>query len=510
MPRSSHPLAYRPAHSLALCLALILFACGQPGSGDAANTAAPRPNVVIILADDLTQSVLGAYGSSAGVSPHIDALAASGVVFENAAASSPFCTPSRQSLLTGRWPHAVGVTQVRSVLDESFPTLADVFAGAGYRTAALGKMHWQRKRFPNQSHGFQRVADSEEWQAQLTPGELAALEEHSALWKGRKARGGSQFNLDGVPLGIAAERQYAAWLVDQTQAFVAEDTAAPFLAFCSFNEPHPPFIFPESFAARRDPAGVQLPDVVPGELERNAPGIVELKSLRESEDGPMGAEDRRNAVASYLTSTAWVDSQVGRLLAELPPSTIVVFASDHGFLTGQHGLLSKSTPFEEVLEPPLIVRAPGLEPARSRSLVQLMDVFPTVCELAGLPLPGPLDARSFADILRDPSRPARTHTMSELMGLWGAVRTPDWKLVLGASESLGLDQLYDLRSDPGERINLVSDPAHSETLRDLFLRLGASLAESPPSWLAANDPWIGGAPTPAQVRSALSLTEPAK
>jgi len=200
-PRLPHGAIGVPA------LAFALFVCACAPVDPPARSA--PPSVLILVADDLAQRALGVHGGPAGLTPHLDRLAAESVVFEHATASSPFCTPSRQSFLTGRWPHAIGVTQVSSLLPAGVTTLGDVFRGAGYRTAAFGKMHWQRRRSRGLDRGFDAIADVEEWREHLSPGDREAYEAYRDLWRERGEVGWSHLNLFGGAHAFSVETQFS-------------------------------------------------------------------------------------------------------------------------------------------------------------------------------------------------------------------------------------------------------------------------------------------------------------
>ena len=467
------------------CLLALATGCG---TGD---TVSGRPNVLIVVADDLAHAAVGAYGDrghGTKWTPNLDRLAAESVVFDHATASSPFCTPSRQSFLTGRWPHAIGVTQVNSLLPEGARTLGHVFRDAGYATAAFGKMHWQRKRSRGVDRGFEAIADVEEWRAHLSPEDRAAYESYRDLWRERQEAGWSHLNLDADPVPLAEEHQYASWLVDRTLEFIEGAAERPYFAFCSFTEVHAPFAFPPSYAGRVMPDDVRLPAGHVEDLRENIPGVFATFRAREKQRGPLTDDARRQAVASYLTSAMWLDAQIGRLLEGLKQSptadnTIVIFWSDHGFHLGEHGLLSKSVPFQEVVEAPLFIRAPGVPPNRSAALVQMLDVFPTLCDLTGVATPGNIDGLSLEALLEGGTS-HRQVAYSEFIGLWGAMRNERWKLVLGHEVASGFDALYDLQSDPRETRSLFHDPAAAESKRDLTTAMGALLSSSPPDWIS--------------------------
>jgi arylsulfatase A-like enzyme len=476
------------------------------GCGERPEHSASRPNVLIVIVDDLASGAVGALGGDPRFTPHIDRLAAQSVVFENAVVATPLCTPSRNAFLTGRWPHAIGVTQLHSELPLGTPTLATLFQNAGYATAAIGKMHWYRGRLGSKTFGFEHRVDRKEWKAGLSEEELAIWQAREASWSRLGTSFDARFNLAGEPLAIAPERQLAAFLVDETLGFIDAARGRPFLAVCSFYEPHAPFTFPESFADRALARDITPPRFDVAVTLANVPGLAARHSDEMARYGPLSEERIRGMTASYLRSVAWVDDRIGRLLAGLEErgltdETVVVFWSDHGFLLGEHGLTAKSLPFHEALRVPLFVRAPGWKPRREPGLAHTLDLFPTLSELAALDPPGSLAGRSLGSAL------PRDAVFSEQIGEWAAVRTARWKLVLGTSRELGFDQLYDLVADPNENENRIADPANASTVANLTERMHEVFAESPPDWLAA-DEWMVQADKESAVRWAIAQIEP--
>jgi len=476
------------------------------GCGERPEDSASRPNVLIVIVDDLTSGAVGALGGDPRFTPHIDRLAAESVVFENAVVATPLCTPSRSAFLTGRWPHAIGVTQLHSELPLGTPTLGTLFQNAGYATAAIGKMHWYSGRLGSETFGFDRHVGRKNWERGLS-------EEERAIWQARKANWGrratsfdARFNPAGEPLAIAPERQLASFLVDETLRFIDATKGRPFLAVCSFYEPHAPFPFPESFADRALPEDITPPSFDIAAALASVPGLAERYSNDVARYGALSEDRIRGMTASYLRSVAWVDDRIGELLAGLEErgltgETITVFWSDHGFLLGEHGLTAKSLPFHESLRAPLFVRAPGWKPRREAGLAQSIDLFPTLSELATIDPPGSLAGRSLASTL------PRDVVFSEQIGTWATVRTARWKLVLGTSRELGLDQLYDLVADPNENENLIADPVNTSTVANLTERMHEVFAESPPDWLPA-DEWMVQTDKESAVRWAIAQIEP--
>jgi len=485
---------------LALAGAL-LVGCEEPPK-----RFASRPNVLIVIVDDLTSRAVGALGGDPRITPNIDRLAAESVVFENAVVATPVCTPSRHAFITGRWPHAIGVTRLHSELPLGAPTLATLFQNAGYATAAIGKMHWYRDRLGSEAFGFERIVDRKEWERGLSEAERATWQARKASWSRWRTSFGDRFNIAGEPLAIAPERQLASFLVDETLRFIDDAKGRPFLAVSSFYEPHAPFTFPESFADRVLPEDITPPSFDVAAAIASVPGLAAKYATEAKRYGPISEDQIRAMTASYLRSVAWVDDRIGELLAGLEErgltdETVVVFWSDHGYLLGEHGLISKRLPFDEALRAPLFVRAPGWKPRREAGLAQSIDLFPTLCELAAIDPPGSLAGRSLTSTV------PRDEVFSEQIGDWASVRTTRWKLVLGASRRSGLDQLYDLVADPNENENLVADPANASTVADLTERMHKIFAESPPDWLPT-DEWMVQADKELAVRWAIAQIEP--
>lgn len=455
---------------------LLLCAACSAGAEPAA-----RPDVLVVVADDLASKAVGAFGGTWIETPHIDALVNAGVAFTRAACSSPFCTPSRQSFLTGRWPHAIGVTQIGSLLPPESTTLASVLSDAGYRTAAFGKMHWPPEA-GGATYGFDRVVGRPEWEAQLTDAERPGYEAQRALWRRSTRQGWSTLNPGRQPCPLSEERQLAPWLVDHALEYLEEDDA-PALVFVSFYEPHPPFNFPPRLRDSVDPGKLALPEVDRAAVRANAPGLAAAFAVRERANGELTEEIERGAIASYLASVLWLDEAVGRLTAGLDAAgrrdrTLIVFWSDNGFFLGERGIVGKNYPFREAAEVPLAISGPGIAPRRCDALVELIDVFPTVCELTGASLPPRLDGTSLVPLLHADGA-VRDQAYTELVGLAAAVWTRDAKLVLGAREGQGWDLLYDLERDPGETRNRFDDPALSAVRADLLDRMHALLAATP-------------------------------
>ncbi|MEO2162517.1 MAG: sulfatase-like hydrolase/transferase [bacterium] len=500
---------------------LLLLACCAAGSDDEPRTgAAPdRPNVLIVISDDLASIATGTWGlDGEGLvsTPGIDALARRGVVFERALCASPFCTPSRQSFLTGRWPHAIRVTQLKSTLPKDAPTLGTVFRDAGYRTAAIGKMHWMRTRVGEVEFGFDRIAGKIEWQAQLTPEERSILDEYNRGWSRSERRGWSMSNPEGAPLPLAEESHMAPFLLEKAMAFMDEDATSPFLAFLSLGEPHAPFHFPPRLLESVDPKALSLPQVDEALQAKEVLGLATMLRSRRALKGPLTEDILRGALAAYLRSVLWMDEQLVALDRYLEASgrwedTIVIFWSDNGYLLGERGHLGKNYPYREVVQVPLSIAAPGVPPARTGELAHAIDVFPTLCGLCGIDPPGFLQGVSLEPLLRS-GTPVRDQAYTEFVGQMATLETERWKLHLGAQASAGWDQLYDLQADPGETDNRFNEADLQPVVTDLVRRMRDLLASTPPDGVLAES-WVSPSrgTNPDEdvraIRRALSLVE---
>ena len=495
---------WRSAASLALAVCLFACACGgEPDAAPRAGASLPAsafgrpPNVLVVIADDLSSAAFGAFGGELIETPGLDRLARGGFRFRRAICASPFCTPSRQSFLTGRWPHAIGVTQLNSALRPDIETMATVFARAGFRTAAFGKMHWARKQVGDASYGFELVLDRKQWEDGLQGSEARDYERYRELWRQDSREAWSTLNPEREACPLPEERQLAPWLIEHALEFLQADEEAPALTFLSFYEPHAPFSFPPRLRAAVNPDSLSLEEWDSERGHRDAPGLEAWWRERLREHGPLEPATMRGVVAAYLQSVLWLDEQVAALLDRLAASglernTIVLFWSDNGFFLGDRGVVGKSFPYRRAAEVALSLSGPGIPAGETDALVQTIDVFPTLCELVGIPPPRWLDGRSLAPLLAGAGS-IRETAFSELVGVVGSIQSQRYKLMIGQSPGAGWDLVYDLRADPFERHALRHeevDAAEVSGLRDEMYRLLlASPADGIPAarWMTQAD-----------------------
>ncbi|HET6883636.1 MAG TPA: sulfatase-like hydrolase/transferase, partial [Pirellulales bacterium] len=276
-----------------------------------------------ICADDLAAYTLGAYGDPLAHTPNIDRLAAEGLRFDRAYCNSPVCTASRQSFLTGRYPRSVGVTQLKTALPDSETTLAEMLAAAGYRTAAIGKMHFNSPL----KHGFELRLDMPEYQQALKARGRETLPQGLAVqppWRPFKDPASVWLNSACLPVGLTDDDMSGTWFAQQAADNLRSADEAPFFLMVSFYEPHSPFLFPVEYRGRRDPKLFTAPPLQPQD-DWQVPAIFR----------DLTAPEKQGITAAYYTSVEFVDKNVGLVLDALRTSghdrdTLVVLTGDHG------------------------------------------------------------------------------------------------------------------------------------------------------------------------------------
>ena len=459
---------------------------------------ADRPNVLLICVDDLKPQ-LGCYGAPVIQSPNIDRLAARGTLFESAYCNQAVCAPSRNALMTGLRPTTLGIYDLGTNFRAAAPdavTLAQAFARAGYRTEAMGKIL-------HVGHGNHEDAASWTVPHWRPPGGGPAggymLEKNKAAGATREealfanARGGINTLPRGaatecadVPDAAYADGQIADEAVRRLKA-AAEKPWDPFFLAVGFMKPHLPFVAPKKYWDLYDRAAF-----APHRITRPPEGAPDFApttwgELRQYSDipetGPLSPDVQRELIHGYHAATSYMDAQLGRVIAELDrtglaKNTIVVLWGDHGWHLGDHGMWCKHTNYEQATRIPLLIVAPGVAPARTRALAETADLYPTLCELAGLPAPKGLDGTSLVPVLRDPrtaGREAVFHAYPRGGRIGRAVRTARHRLVEwkkpGAPAAEAVMELYDYEADPDETRNLAgSQPEVVARLRAILHR----------------------------------------
>lgn len=425
-----------------------------------------RPNILFIAVDDLRPQ-LGCYGKTGMHSPHLDALAASGVLFERAYCMVPTCGASRASLMTGLRPSRNRFVNYLARADKDAPdatTLNSHFRQAGYRTVSLGKVFhhtadnragWSEPPWRPQGGGYQ-LPENRKLQARTNA-------------SGKRLRG---------PPYEAAEAEDTAYadgmIADQAiaklQRLAKQDS--PFFLAVGFLKPHLPFVAPQKYWDLYDADQIRLPANY--RAPENAPEVAlhnsgELRSYHGVPSrGPVSDQMARRMIHGYYACVSFVDAQIGRVLdrlrqLDLDDNTIVVVWGDHGWNLGDHQMWCKHSCFESSLHAPLIVRAPGIAGGQTRSqLLEFIDIYPSLCELAGIEAPEHLQGRSFVALMRDAHADWKTSAISRFRS-GDSIRTDRYRYsryTKPNGQPVG-QMLYDHQADPPENDNIAGKPAQS-------------------------------------------------
>ena len=471
-----------------LTAALLVLA----GTAAFGQTGPTKPNVLFLIADDLN-NFLGCYGDPRAKTPNLDRLAARGVRFDRAYCAFPLCGPSRNSLLTGLYPNSSGILANRQLFRQTIPahvSLPQAFRQQGYFAARIGKLY--HYDVPN-SIGTDGHDDPASWELELNPAGVDRTEEMSSIFSLVPGQFGATLSWYASPKGdaqhtdgkIAAE---AEWVLERC----ARQKDRPFFLAVGFFRPHTPYVAPKSPYFDQYPEA-EMP-VVAGVKEDQADlPAAALASHYASED-KLTDDLRRQARQAYYASISFMDAQVGRVVAALDrlglaDNTIIVFTSDHGYHMGEHGLWQKRSLFEESARVPLLIVAPGVMPrgAVSGSPVNLVDLYPTLAGLCGVPAPANLPGQNLAPLLRDPALPGRGWSLTQVQRegaepFFGySLRTPRWRYTEWDEGRKGRE-LYDHDADPKELTNLAAISAHAATIAELSQQLRAAVKTTfPPS-----------------------------
>ncbi len=449
-----------PISAVAVVVALIALASRTTAAID------ERPNVLFIAIDDLNDWV-GCLGGHPQVkTPNMDRLARRGVLFSNAHCQAPICQPSRTSLLTGTFPHRNGVYTVeqrwrKSRLVKNAVTLPQYFRQHGYHTMGAGKIfHRQDQLEPAWDEWGVRFGWSS-LSKRVGPEGVSGLPTPSIF--------------DFGPVPVKPEEMNDMRVTDWAVERLKSNRNEPFFLAVGLHTPHLPLFTPPEFYERYPLATTRLPATLPGDLDDLPP--MGRKFTRYFDTTPMSHHNitRRGlwhkAVASYLACATFTDHCVGRLLDALDESpfannTIIVLWSDHGFHVGEKMHWEKRSLWEESTHVPLIFSLPGKPDGSARCTrpVGLIDIFPTLVELCGLPEKRELQGRSLTPLLKDPSQEWDYPVLTTHHPGNHAVRSERWRYIRYAN---GDEELYDHSADPHEFHNVASDRKHADVIKRL-------------------------------------------
>ena len=401
-----------------------------------------RPNILFLLSDDQRRDTIQLLGNGRIRTPNLDQLVREGTSFSRAycmgSMNPAVCQPSRAMILSGR-------TLFRATVGTPHKLLPDALREAGYMTFATGKWHHSRKPF---ARAFS--AGGAIFFGGMSDHDKVPLHDFDPTGK-----------YDAKPRyeNKLSSELFADRAVEFLKRHAGQRSGRPFFAYVSFTAPHDPRTPPAEYRAIYDPAKVRFPkNFLP-----NHPFDNGEMTIRDEQLAPWPRTEKvvREHIADYYGMITHMDAQIGRVLETLEQTglkenTIIVFAADHGLAIGSHGLLGKQNVYEHSMGTPMIISGPGL-PRRKKTdaFAYLFDIYPTLCDLAGVAVPDSVEGKSLAGVLRGEQRQVR-NTVFTAYKVQRAVRDDRWKLI--RYTHINRTQLFDLAIDPAEQHDLSDDP----------------------------------------------------
>ncbi len=449
-----------------------------------------RPNILMIMADQLRHDWLGCAGADHVSTPNLDGIAERGVRFTQCSTPSPICAPARISLTSGLLPHRLGALDNSAYLPISTPTFYQRLRDYGYHVGCVGKLDLAKSdRYNGLSGarprtfgwGFTHPVEAE---GKMHAGNSATpigpytkwLDDRGLLQKFHENYSVTRpklpwFEAQTLDSALPTEAFEDLWIGRRAEQWLEDiDGDFPWHLLVSFVGPHNPFDPPTEYADRY--RGKAMPKPMADDLNGKPEWI------RERAARTMGT-DEQHAIArrQYSASTTAIDDAVGGVLRALEArgwleNTYIIVTSDHGELLGDHHLYTKHAAYETSMRVPLIIAGPGIVGGQtSEALVELEDLNPTVCDIAGVPSLENIDGRSVLDVAHDPSREHRSAAVTTEVN-YRAIRTREWKYVESLNDT---SELYDLTADPNETRNVVGE--RRDIAKDLARQLHARLIE---------------------------------
>lgn len=436
-------------------------------------------NVLLIISDDLTATALGCYGNKTCRTPNIDKLASEGTRFTRAYCQATICGPSRASMLFGYYPYATkatGYTSGREKVGPNRDSWPQYFRKHGYHSARISKVF--HMGVPTDiGPGNDGADDPASWNEVFnsrgpesrTPGTGETLQNNpNGLKLG--AAGGNRFSVveaegDDLVHSDGKTAQKAVELLNQYKGM-----NKPFFLAIGFVRPHVPLVAPRKYFAPYALDKMFLPPKIPGDWDDIPANSV---NRRTSEHLQMDINQQKKLIRAYYASVSFMDAMTGKVMEALEQSgqrdnTIVIFTSDHGYHLGEHGLWSKVSVHEESARVPLIISVPGKQPVVCDSLVELLDLYPTVSKLCGMKIPENLQGHDISPILDDPKVKVRDAILCSAL-----YREERWALMNYGKSG----ELYDMEKDPNQYTNLFNKPEYAELVEELKKKMKAKRDE---------------------------------
>jgi arylsulfatase A-like enzyme len=500
-----------------------------------------RPNILLITSDQQHWNTLGVTNPEIKT-PNLDRLAENGTLYARAYTVNPTCTPTRASIITGTYPSQHGAWSLGTKLPESEPTVGDAFQAAGYRTALVGKAHFQQlistEEYPS-LESYPIMQDLDFWRGFHGPfygfdhvelarnhADEAHVGQHYAIWMEEK--GCSNWrdyfrpptgNAEGQrwTWPIPEEYHYNAWIAERSNALIESyrESDESFFLWASFFDPHPPYLVPEPWDKMYRPDEITVPSGEEGEHALNPPHF-QLTQEPEPDFSAYAEEDGHAChgfqshlrkpqelaqdMAIYYGMVSCMDKYIGQILDKveelgLAENTLVVFTSDHGHFFGQHGLVAKGAfHYEDLIRVPFIVSYPGAVPGQrhSSALLSLVDLAPTFLSFADIEVPRRMTGVDQSDVWRGDVHSRRDHVIVENHHQPTTVHAKTYvgeryKITVYYNRDYG--ELFDLETDPGELHNRWDDPDYAHIRSELLLKFLHAEMGKEPLWM----PRVAGA-----------------
>lgn len=467
------------------CLFMLCFFIGQSQQGKPSKkNKNNKPNVLFIIADDLTATAVSSYENKMSHTPNIDNLAAEGTKYTRAYTQYPVCGPSRASLMFGYYPNATntyGYVSGRENVGPSRKSLTQLFKDNGYYTARVSKIYHMGVPIDIET-GSNGQDDEASWTERFNSqgpewtaeGEAELVQNNPYGLKPRK--GGNVMTIvkaDGDDL-VHSDGKTAEKAVE----LIKQHKNNPFFLAVGLVRPHVPFVAPSKYFEPYPHEQMVLPPKVENDWDDiPARGINYVTSV----NGEMSEEQEKKAVAGYYASVAYMDAQVGKILKTLKEegledNTIVVFTSDHGFHLGEHRFWMKVSLHEESVRVPLIIKVPGKAPAVCNSFSELLDLYPTLADLAGIEASKGLQGKSLVKTLNNPQVEVRDFAFSVSQGGKSfLVRNHKWAYIQYDEDAGAGMELFDMEYDAKQYNNLAHNPAYDDVVQEMQLKLTEKL-----------------------------------
>ena len=438
-------------------------------------------NVLFIISDDLTDTALSCYGNKVCKTPNIDSIAARGTRFTHAYCQGTYCGPSRASFMSGYYPHAIkmlGYKSPRPMIGDR-AMWAEHFKNNGYHTARVSKIFHMGVPGGIEA-GTDGADDPRCWTQRFNS--------KGPEWKAP----GIGWTLEGNPDGTVPVKGGNTFVVVEAEGddlvhsdgrtaekacqLIHELKDRPFFLGVGFVRPHVPFVAPKKYYDPFDYDKMVLPPKVDGDWDDIPAAGINYKT---SKNMKMNLEKQRKAVGGYYASVSYMDAQVGKVLtalkeAGLEERTIVIFTSDHGYHLGEHDFWAKVSLHDESARVPLIIAVPGKQPAVCHSLTELLDLYPSISKLCGLPMQARLQGKDISGMLDDPSVEVRDAAFS-VNGRGFLLRSHRWAYIQYGRDGSRGAELFDMKSDPHQYTNLVDSEDHAEVVAEFQSAMDAKM-----------------------------------